>query len=119
MLPLYLARIGDLGRGDLLKVTCEACDHAALLTPEALVVRLGGGRGAKGLDLKDRLRCRGCGGGGQAGGGREGGRSQAHIPPMHLDLTDEETAALATLLTARAQAPRRVLRCRSPGATEE
>src|SRR5262249_34230752 len=131
MLPLYLARIGDLGRGDLLKVTCEACDHAALLTPEALVVRLGGDRGAKVLDLEDRLRGRGGGGGGQGGvasgwrrggwggSGREGGRSQAHIPPMHLDLTDEETAALATLLTARAQAPRRVLRCRSPGATEE
>jgi len=66
MLPLYLARIGDLGRGDLLKVTCEACDHAALLTPEALVVRLGGDRGAKVLDLKDRLRCRGCGRRGQA-----------------------------------------------------
>ena len=66
MLPLYLARIGDLGRGDLLKVTCEACDHAALLTPEALVVRLGGDRGAKVLDLKDRLRCRGCERRGQA-----------------------------------------------------
>jgi hypothetical protein len=61
MLPLYLARIGDLGRGDLVKVTCAACDHVALLAPEALLIRLGRDRGTKVLDLKDRLRCRGCG----------------------------------------------------------
>jgi len=66
MLPLYLARIGDLGRGDLLKVTCEACDHIALLTPESLLLRLGGNRAAKVLDLTQRLRCRGCGRRGRA-----------------------------------------------------
>jgi hypothetical protein len=34
MLPLYLARIEDLGRGDFVKVDCAACYHVALLTPE-------------------------------------------------------------------------------------
>lgn len=27
MRPLYDARIGDLGPGDLLKITCQACSH--------------------------------------------------------------------------------------------
>ena len=31
-----LARIEDLGRGDLVKVDCAACDHVALLMPEFL-----------------------------------------------------------------------------------
>jgi hypothetical protein len=66
MLPLYQARIGDLGRGDLVKVICGACGHVALLTSEALLIRLGGDRGAKVLDLKERLRCRGCGKRGRA-----------------------------------------------------
>src|SRR6266478_2511475 len=33
MLPLYLARIEDLGLGDFVKVDCAACPHVALLTP--------------------------------------------------------------------------------------
>jgi hypothetical protein len=32
MLPLYLAKIEDLGRGDLVKIDCAACQHVALLT---------------------------------------------------------------------------------------
>ena len=40
MLPLYLARIEDLGRGDVVKVDCAACHHVALLTSAALL-RLG------------------------------------------------------------------------------
>jgi hypothetical protein len=36
MQPLYLARIADFGRGDLVKVDCAACDHVALLTPALL-----------------------------------------------------------------------------------
>jgi len=65
MLPLYLARIEDLGRGDLLRVDCAACHHVALLTPE-LLVRLGLSPQAKVLDLKWRVRCRGCGARGRA-----------------------------------------------------
>jgi hypothetical protein len=40
MLPLYLARIEDLGLGDFVKVDCAACHHLALLTPDFLL-RLG------------------------------------------------------------------------------
>jgi hypothetical protein len=32
MLPLYAARIEDLGPGDFVKVDCGACSHPALLT---------------------------------------------------------------------------------------
>ena len=46
--------------GRTLKVYCTACHHVALLTPEALLkARLSAA--AKILDLKGRLRCRGCG----------------------------------------------------------
>jgi hypothetical protein len=34
MLPLYAARIEDLGPGDFVKVDCVACHHVALLTQE-------------------------------------------------------------------------------------
>jgi hypothetical protein len=59
MQPLYLARIGDLGRGDLLTVDCTVCHHVALLAPDFLL-RLGLRPEAKVLDLKWRVRCRGC-----------------------------------------------------------
>lgn len=65
MLPLYAARIEDFGRGDFVKVDCAACHHVALLTPDALV-RLAFAPAAKVLDLKERLRCRGCGRKGRA-----------------------------------------------------
>ena len=59
MQPLYLARIEDLGRGDLVKVDCAACHHVALLAAEFLL-GLGLSPQAKVLDLKWRVRCRGC-----------------------------------------------------------
>jgi hypothetical protein len=65
MLPLYAARIEDLRPGDFVKVDCAACHHVALLTPEALR-KAGLGPTAKVLDLKGRLRCRGCGRKGRA-----------------------------------------------------
>jgi hypothetical protein len=65
MQPLYLARIEDLGHGDLVKIDCAACQHVALLTPEFLL-RLGLSPQAKVLDLKGRVRCRGCGARGRA-----------------------------------------------------
>jgi len=65
MQPLYLARIEDLGRGDFVKVDCAACHHVALLTLEFLL-RLGLSPQAKVLDLKERVRCRGCGARGRA-----------------------------------------------------
>jgi hypothetical protein len=65
MLPLYAARIEDLGQGDFVKVDCTACHHVALLTPEFLL-RIGLSPGTKVLDLKERVRCRGCGKRGRA-----------------------------------------------------
>jgi hypothetical protein len=59
VLPLYAARIEDLGQGDFVKVDCAACHHVALLAPEALL-RVGLSPAAKVLDLKGRLRCRAC-----------------------------------------------------------
>jgi hypothetical protein len=81
MLPLYAARIEDLGSGDFVKVDCPACRHVALLPPEALL-RAGLSTGAKILDLKGRLRCRGCG----AKGGRwfrSSGGGRARDPGRH------------------------------------
>jgi hypothetical protein len=60
MLPLYAARIEDLRSGDFVKVDCSVCGHTALLTP-AFLVRLGLEPAYRLLDLKDRVRCRGCG----------------------------------------------------------
>jgi hypothetical protein len=60
MVPLYAARIEDLGSRDFVKVDCAACSHPALLTP-AFLARLDLGPREKVLDLKDRVRCRGCG----------------------------------------------------------
>jgi ribosomal protein S27E len=54
-----------LAQGDFVKVECAACQHVALLGPEALL-RLGLNPCAKVLDLKGRLRCRGCGRKGRA-----------------------------------------------------
>jgi hypothetical protein len=62
MLPLYAARIEDLGPGDFVKVDCAACHHVALLTPEALL-RIGLGPAAKVLvdqrGAREGLRSRG------------------------------------------------------------
>jgi hypothetical protein len=40
MLPLYAARIDDLGQSDFVKVDCAVCHQVALLAPEFLL-RLG------------------------------------------------------------------------------
>jgi hypothetical protein len=47
--------IEDLRLGDVVKIDCAACNHVALLTPEALL-RVGLSPAAKVLDLKGRLR---------------------------------------------------------------
>src|SRR5216683_3109997 len=65
MLPLYLARIEDLGRSHFVKVDCAACHHVALLTP-VFLLELGLSPLAKVLDLKQRVWCRGCGARGRA-----------------------------------------------------
>ena len=60
MVPLYAARIEDLGPGDLVKIDCGACTHTALAAP-AFLNQLGLSPRHKVLDLQDRVRCRGCG----------------------------------------------------------
>ena len=65
MLPLYAARIEDLGPGDFVKVDCAACHHVALLTPDFLL-GLGLSPQTKVLDLKERVGGRGCGKRGRA-----------------------------------------------------
>ena len=37
MVPLYAARIEDLGPGDCVKVECLSCGHDALITRSALL----------------------------------------------------------------------------------
>jgi hypothetical protein len=58
MLPLYAARIEDLGPGEFVKVDCATCHHLALLTPDALL-RVWLSPAAKVLDLRKK----GAGGG--------------------------------------------------------
>ena len=60
MVPLYAASIEDLGPGDIVKVDCAARGHTALLT-SAFLARLGLEPRQRVLDLKGRVRCRGCG----------------------------------------------------------
>jgi hypothetical protein len=74
MLPLYSARIEDLGPGTSSSVDCATCRHVALLTPEVLL-RMGLSPAARVLDLKGRLRCRGCGRRGASGCFNLGSRS--------------------------------------------
>jgi hypothetical protein len=62
MLPLYAARIEDLGPGDFVKV---GLPPRRIADAEALL-RVGLNPAAKVLDLKGRLRCRGCGRKGRA-----------------------------------------------------
>ena len=50
MVPLYLAKVEDLGAGDFVKIDCAACGHTALLRPASLA-RLGFGARLKVLDL--------------------------------------------------------------------
>ena len=57
IVPLYAARIADLGPGDFVKIDCGACSHTALVTP-AFLSRLGLEQHRKVLDLRDRVRCR-------------------------------------------------------------
>jgi hypothetical protein len=53
MVPLYAARIADLGPGDFIKVDCAACGHTAVLAPAFLNRRDLSPRN-KVLDLKGR-----------------------------------------------------------------
>jgi len=58
MVPLYAARIADLGAGDLVQIEC-ACGHVTLLTAPMLATA-GATAEQKLLDLSAQLRCREC-----------------------------------------------------------
>ena len=66
MVPLYAARVQDLGTGDFVVIKCGACGHTAELWPSALIRGLGLKPTDKVLDLEQRLVCRLCYARGQA-----------------------------------------------------
>ena len=57
MVPLYAARVQDLGPGDVVVFRCGACGHTAELPLSALIQGLGLKPTEKVLDLERRLRC--------------------------------------------------------------
>ena len=60
MVPLYAARVQDLGPDDVAVFKCGACGHTAELPPSVLLRGLGLQADRKVLDLERRLRCRLC-----------------------------------------------------------
>ena len=60
MVPLYAARIEDLGPGDFVKFECATCGHDALIPPSSLLQGLRLPPYTPVLDLERRLRCREC-----------------------------------------------------------
>jgi hypothetical protein len=60
MVPLYAARIEDLGPGDFVKAECAACGHDTLIPVSALIQGLRLPPSTLVLDLEPRLRCREC-----------------------------------------------------------
>ena len=78
------------------KVDCAACDHVALLTPDFLL-RLGLSPQAKVLDLKLRVRCRGCGARGRAVVSMRWGRRRGRVSHPALTPADATGAAFVKL----------------------
>jgi hypothetical protein len=60
MMPLYAARVQDLGPEDVVIIKCGACGHTAEIPPSGLLRGLGLEPTTKILDLERRLRCRLC-----------------------------------------------------------
>ena len=60
MVPLYAARIEDLGPDDFVNVECISCGHGELIPPGALLHGLRLPATTRVLDLEPRLRCREC-----------------------------------------------------------
>jgi hypothetical protein len=99
MVPLYGARVEDLGPGDFPKVDCAACEHTAVFAP-GFLYRLGLKPRTKVLDLKDHVRCRGC-------GARAGCRvikwaKSAACPDRDVTLVQKECKRKERLCRARA-----------------
>jgi hypothetical protein len=60
MVPLYAARMRDLGPGDFVKVECMACGHDELIPASALLQGMRPPPFTPVVDLQPRLRCREC-----------------------------------------------------------
>jgi len=60
MVPLYAARIEDLGPGDFVNVECIACGHSELIPASGLLQGLRLPAYTPVLSLEPRLRCREC-----------------------------------------------------------
>ena len=60
MVPVYEARIQDLGPGDFVRVRCIACGHDEIVPPSGLLVGLRPPPETLILDLEPRFRCREC-----------------------------------------------------------
>jgi len=60
IVPLYSARIEDLGPGDLVKVECGACGHDMLIPAVGLLQGMRVPPSMRIVDLEPRLRCREC-----------------------------------------------------------
>ena len=67
MVPLYAARIEDLGPGDFVRVECGACGHDVLIPASVLLQGLGCPPHTPVLDLEPWLRCRECDARGKGG----------------------------------------------------
>ena len=59
MVPLYDARLEDLGQGDLVEVEC-VCGHTQLIPAFGLLQGMRLPPITRVLDLEPRLRCREC-----------------------------------------------------------
>src|SRR6266478_4385665 len=99
--PHGLAR--DFDRlADLVQVDCAACHHVALLTPDFLL-RLGLSPQAKVLDLKARVRCRGCRAKGAScclGEVGASGRLSSAVPPAGSERDETRARWCASALRA-------------------
>ena len=60
MVPLYAARIEDLGPGDYIRVSCLACSHDELIPPSSFLHGLRLPPHTLIMDLERRFRCREC-----------------------------------------------------------
>jgi hypothetical protein len=60
VVPLYTARVLDLGPGDLVRVECTACGHDELIPTVGLTQGLRLSPYMLIRDLVPRLRCREC-----------------------------------------------------------
>lgn len=60
IVPLYAARVGDLGPGDFIKAECISCGHTELIPTAGLRQGLRLPSHMPVLDLESKLRCREC-----------------------------------------------------------